>query len=54
MDELLSREPLELPTLEFVKANDLGGLQGLLDFKFENLKLNNYQSYGKIAAPVAV
>lgn len=54
VDELLSREPLELPMLEIVNADDLLGLDGLLNFKFENLKLNNYQSYGKIAAPVAV
>ena len=54
VDELLSREPLELPKLEFVNADGLKGLEGLLNFKFENLKLQNYQSYGKIAAPVAV
>ena len=54
VDELLSREPMPLPTLEFVNADDLKGLDGLLNFKFEVLKLNNYQSSGKIAAPVAV
>ncbi len=54
VDELLSREPLELPKLEFVNAESLTGLDGLLNFKFENLDLQNYQSYGKIAAPVAV
>ena len=54
VNELLSREPLELPKLEFVNADGLKGLEGLLNFKFENLKLQNYQSYGKIAAPVAV
>ncbi len=54
VDELLSREPLELPKLEFVDADGLIGLEGLLKFKFENLKLQNYQSHGKIAAPVAV
>jgi thymidylate synthase len=52
--ELLSREPLPLPALEFVNANELKGLEGLLNFKFENLKLEGYQSHGKIAAPVAV
>ena len=52
--ELLSREPMELPKLEFVGAEGLKGLDDLLNFKFENLKLNNYQSWGKIAAPVAV
>lgn len=54
VNELLAREPLELPKLEFVNAESLTGLDGLLNFKFENLKLQNYQSYGKIAAPVAV
>lgn len=52
--ELLKREPLELPRLEFRGAENLKGLEGLLDFKYENLSLQNYQSWGKIAAPVAV
>jgi thymidylate synthase len=52
--ELLSREPLPLPKLEIVAAEDLKGLDGLLNFTIENLKLQNYQSHGKIAAPVAV
>ena len=52
--ELLSREPLPLPKLEFVNADSLKGLEGLLNFTFEHLKLANYQSHGKIAAPVAV
>jgi thymidylate synthase len=54
VNEILERTPMELPTLELVGAGDLRGLKGLLDFKFENLKLANYQSWGKIAAPVAV
>lgn len=54
VDELLSREPLELPKLQLENAESLKGLDGLLNFKFENLKLENYQSHGKIAAPVAV
>lgn len=54
VNELLSREPMELPRLEFVDAAGLKGLDGLLNFKFEKLKLQNYQSWGKIAAPVAV
>lgn len=54
VSELLSREPLELPTLEFVNADGLKGLVGLLSFKFENLKLSGYKSHGKISAPVAV
>ena len=54
VEELLSREPLPLPLLEFVNAEGLKGLEGLLNFKYENLRLEGYQSYGKIAAPVAV
>ena len=54
VEELLKREPLPLPKLEFVNADNLKGLNGLLHFKFENLNLKGYQSHGKIAAPVAV
>lgn len=54
VNELLVREPLGLPKLEFVNAENLKGLDGLLNFTFENLNLVGYQSYGKIAAPVAV
>ena len=54
VEELLSREPLELPRLEIVGGNELKGLNGLLNFKYENLNLVGYKSHGKIAAPVAV
>ncbi len=54
VEELLNREPLPLPKLEFVEAQNLKGLDGLLNFKYENLNLIGYQSHGKIAAPVAV
>lgn len=54
VEELLSREPMELPRLEFVNAEKLKGLDGLLSFKYENLNLDGYKSWGKIAAPVAV
>lgn len=54
VEELLKREPLPLPKLEFVNAENLKGLDGLLNFKYENLNLIGYQSHGKIAAPVAV
>lgn len=54
VEELLKREPLPLPKLEFINAENLKGLEGLVNFKYENLKLENYQSHGKIAAPVAV
>ncbi len=54
VEELLKREPLPLPKLEFQNAENLKGLEGLLNFNYKNLKLENYQSHGKIAAPVAV
>ncbi len=54
VSELLKREPLELPTLEFNDAQNLRGIGGLLNFNFGNLNLTGYRSHGKIAAPVAV
>ncbi len=54
VEELLRREPLPLPKLEIVGAENLKGLEGLMGFKYENLSLQNYQSHGKIPAPVAV
>jgi thymidylate synthase len=54
VEEILNREPLPLPKLEFVNAENLKGLEGLLNFKYENLNLQGYQSHGKITAPVAV
>jgi thymidylate synthase len=53
--ELLSRDPLPLPQLEIVDGGRrLRGLEGLLRMSYQNLNLLGYQSYGKIAAPVAV
>ncbi len=55
--EILKRKPLPLPTLNIVDPeNNLkgGGLQALLNFKYEDLKLEGYNSHGKISAPVAV
>jgi thymidylate synthase len=54
VETLLGREPLPLPSLEFVDADGFKGLDGLLSFKYENLKLLDYRSHGKIEAPVAV
>ena len=54
VEELLKREPLPLPKLEFVGAENLKGFEGLLDFKYENLSLQGYQSHARITAPVAV
>ena len=53
--ELLSRQPLPLPTLKINDEDDrLRGLDGLLAMRCENLKVIGYQSHSKIAAPVAV
>lgn len=47
--EQLSREPKELPTLSLnPQINKIG------DFKFEDIGLNNYKSYGTIKAPLSV
>jgi thymidylate synthase len=55
VEELLTREPLELPRLEIEDEDrQLRGLEGLLALRYENLKLVGYLSHGKIAAPVAV
>lgn len=56
VNELLSREPKQLPTLQFVNTDHLigKGLEGLLGFKWENIQLTGYTPYGKIEAPVAV
>jgi thymidylate synthase len=53
--EVLSREPKPLPRLEIKDDNDrLHGLDGLLNFRYQNLELAGYESHAKIAAPVAV
>jgi len=55
VDQLLAREPLQLPRLEIVdEEKKLRGLAGLLSFRFDNLRLIGYESHAKIAAPVAV
>jgi thymidylate synthase len=55
VNEVLSREPLALPQLEIRdEANRLRGLEGLLNMKYEDLKLVGYESHAKIAATVAV
>ena len=55
VEELLAREPLELPRLEIIDEDkQLRGLEGLLAMRYENLNLLGYKSHGKIAAPVAV
>ena len=55
VNELLSREPKPLPRLEIKDAEHrLRGLEGLLDFRYEDLSLAGYESHAKIAAPVAV
>jgi hypothetical protein len=47
VEELLKREPLPLPVLELVDAENLKGLEGLLRFKYENLNLVGYQPHEK-------
>src|SRR5882724_11034595 len=55
VEELLAREPFALPRLEIIdQSRRLRGLEGLLEMRYENLKLVGYQSHGKIAAAVAV
>jgi thymidylate synthase len=55
VEELLSRKPLPLPTLQINDVDaPLQGLEGLLNARYENLALVGYESHGKIAAPVAV
>lgn len=49
VEELLSREPKELPTLNFNRK-----VQDILDFSWEDIELNNYDHHPKIEAPVAV
>ena len=53
--ELLSREPLPPPELKIVgEGETLRGLEGLLSFRYEHLRLVGYRSHAKIEAPVAV
>ena len=55
VNELLAREPYPLPKLEIMdERKRLRGLEGLLDMRYEDLKLVGYQSHGKISAAVAV
>jgi len=55
VEQLLARDPLPLPQLEIVDEGErLRGLDGLLEMRYSNLKLNGYQSHGKISAAVAV
>lgn len=55
VEELLSREPFELPRLEILdEEGTLRGFEGLLAFRYEHLKLIGYKSHDKIKAPVAV
>jgi thymidylate synthase len=55
VEELLGREPLPLPRLEIRdEEKRLRGLQGLLEMRYEDLKLVGYRSHSKISAPVAV
>ena len=48
-DEMLSRSPFDLPTLQINPQ-----VQSLFDFVYDDFELQNYQSHGPISAPVAV
>jgi thymidylate synthase len=55
VNEVLSRAPLPLPSLKIMDDEGrLRGLEGLLNFRYENLSLIGYEAHAKIAAPVAV
>ena len=49
VDEMLSRSPFDLPTLQINPQ-----VQSLFDFVYDDFELHNYQSHGPISAPVAV
>ena len=49
VDEMLSRSPFDLPTLQINPQ-----VQSLFDFVYDDFELQNYQSHGPISAPVAV
>jgi len=49
VDEMLSRRPFDLPTLQINPQ-----VQSLFDFVYDDFELHNYQSHGPISAPVAV
>lgn len=52
VNEQLSRSPLPLPTLEVLK--DITTLEDIQNMEREDFDLQNYQSHGRISAPVAV
>lgn len=56
VDELLTREPLPLPTLKIRDDEhaDLPALDRLLAMRYENLELTGYRAHAKLPAPVAV
>lgn len=49
VDEMLSRSPFDLPTLQINPQ-----VQSLFDFVYDDFELQNYESHGPISAPVAV
>ncbi len=54
VETLLSRDPLDLPYLEIVGADDFRGVDGLMKLNYENLNLVGYKAHKKISAKVAV
>jgi len=49
VDEQLSRKPLALPVMEINSE-----ISSIFDFKYEDFKLQNYQSHPSIKAPISV
>jgi thymidylate synthase len=51
VNELLSREPMKLPTLEIQNAEHLKGLDGLLNFQIRKSKIRELPVLGQDRSP---
>lgn len=54
VQQLLSNEPYEAPTVKISDHLVGSGFQGLMEFDLEHVQLLGYQSHSTISAPVAV
>ena len=52
--EQLSRDPYPLPMIRIADRLKGKGLEGLMDFKWEDVTIENYQYHAKIKAEVSV